>query len=178
VNLEDLLPDTGKLTAIHAADVAIQRKEIIPRLIKLAFADTYPLSLRAANTVEKIDSQEPDMIQPYYFRMINSLNKFKVDGVKRCFLKIFTRRIDLNNEDVLCTLINASFAFVASPNEAVAIKAYSLQILYKISNKETELKNELIFAILDQLDKNPESFKNLGNKIFKKLYKETPIQKL
>jgi hypothetical protein len=173
VNLEDLLPDTGKLTAIHAADVAMQRTELIPKLIKLAFADTYPLSLRAANTVEIIDSQKPSLIQPFYFKMINALTNFKVDGVKRCFLKLFTRHADLNNEEVLCTLINACFAFVASPDEAVAIKAYSLQILYQISNREPELKNELIFAILDQLDKNPESFKNLGNKILKKLYKET-----
>jgi len=178
VNLEDLLPDTGKLTAIHAADVAMQRKEIIPELIKLAFNDTYPPSLRAANTIEIIDSQEPDLIEPFYTKMINALNGFKVDGVKRCFLKLFTRHTDLNNEEVLCVLINACFAFVASPDEAVAIKAYSLQILYCISNTEPELKNELIFAILDQLDKNPESFKNLGNKILKKLYKETSIQKL
>ena len=173
MNLEDLLPDTGKLTAIHAADVAMQRTDIIPKLIKLAFADTYPLSLRAANTIEIIDSQQPSLIQPYYSKMIKALHGFKVDGVKRCFLKIFTRHTDLNKEEVLCKLINACFAFIASYEETVAVKAYSLEILYQISNKEPELKNELIFAILDQSDKNSGAFKTCSEKILKKLYKET-----
>ena len=173
MNLEDLLPDTGKLTAIHAADVVIQRTDIIPKLIKLAFADTYPLSLRAANTIEIIDSQMPQLIQPYYTKMIKALTSFKVDGVKRCFLKIFTRHTELDNEKTLCLLINNCFAFIASPDEKVAIKAYSLEILYQISNKEPELKNELIFAILDQSDKNSGAFKTCGNKILKKLIQET-----
>ena len=161
MNLEDILPDTGKLTAIHAADVAMQRTDIIPKLIKLAFADTYPLSLRAANTVEIIDSQMPSLIKPYYSKMINALSGFKVDGVKRCFLKIFTRHTDLDNEKLSCILINACFAFLASPEETVAVKVYSLEILYRISNKEPELKNELIFAILDQSDKNSGGIYNM-----------------
>jgi hypothetical protein len=173
MNLEDLLPDTGKLTAIHAADVVMQRRDIIPALIKLAFADKYPISLRAANTVEIIDSQQPFLIQPYYSKMINTLTGFKVDGVKRCFLKIFTRHTDLDNEKLLCALINSCFAFIASHEETVAVKAYSLEILYQISNKEPELKNELIFAILDQSDKNSGAFKTCSEKILKKLYTET-----
>ncbi len=173
MNLEDLLPDTGKLTAIHAADVAVQRRDIIPALIKLAFADKYPISLRAANTVEIIDSQQPALIRPYYSKIIKALSGFEVVGVKRCFLKIFTRHSDLNNERVLCLLINACFAFMASYEETVAVKSYSLEILYQISNKEPELKNELIFAILDQSDKNSGAFKTCSDKILKKLYRET-----
>jgi hypothetical protein len=173
INLEELLSDTGRLTALHAADVSMQRTEIIPELIKLAFADNYPLSLRAANTIEKIDSQEPDLIQPYYKKIIHDLPSFKVDGVRRCLLKIFTRHTNLNDEMLLCTLLNNCFAFMASPEEPIAVKAYSLDILYQISKKIPELKNELIFAILDQLDKNSSAFKNFGNKILKKLYKET-----
>jgi len=178
INFEELLFDTGKLTAIHAADVAMERTEIIPELIKLAFADTYPMSLRAANTLEKIDSQVPGLIEPYYERIINILPSFKVDGVRRCLLKIFTRHTNLKDEKLLCTLLNNCFAFMASSNEPVAVKAYSLNILYLISKKEPELKNELIFAILDQLDKNSPAFKSFGNKILKKLYKETATKKL
>jgi hypothetical protein len=55
----------------------------------------------------------------------------------------------------------------------VALKAYSLEILYQISNKEPELKNELIFAVLDWSDKNSGAFKTFSEKILKKLYKET-----
>jgi hypothetical protein len=43
-------------------------------------------------------------------------------------------------------------------------------ILYKISKKEPDLKNELIFAIKDQLPKNSVAFRTAGNKILIKLY--------
>jgi hypothetical protein len=48
-----------------------------------------------------------------------------------------------------------------------------VQILYEISKKEKDLKHELIFAIKDQAEKSSGSFSILGNKILKKLYKET-----
>lgn len=173
MNIEDLLPDTGKLTAIHAADVAMQKPELIPGILKLAFLDKHPISVRAANTTEIIDSQMPGLIAPYYSKIINGFSKFKTGGVKRCFLKIFTRHIDLNNEKLLCALINYCFEKLVSSNEDVAIKVYALQILYDFSRKEPDIKNELIFAIKDQLPKNSEAFKNYGNKILKKLYRET-----
>jgi predicted AAA+ superfamily ATPase len=172
MNIEELLPDTGKLTAIHAADVAMQKPVLIKELLNIAFKDKQPVSLRAANTIEKIDSKMPELIRPYYSKIINSLPKFNTDGVKRCLLKIFTRHTDLK-EDLLCKLIDLCFSYMISPSEPIAIKAYSLQILYSISNKEKDLKNELIFAVRDQMEKNSGSFRAVGNKILKKLYKET-----
>jgi len=173
MNIEDLLPDTGKLTAIHAADVAMQKTELIPELIKLAFADKHPVSVRAANTIEIIDSKMPELIEPHYSKIINGFAKFKTGGVIRCLLKIFTRHTDIKNEKLLCTLLNHCFKKLASADEDVAVKVYALQILYDFSKREPDIKNELIFAVKDQLPKNSEAFKNYGNKILKKLYKET-----
>ncbi|HNW99667.1 MAG TPA: hypothetical protein PKK00_14770 [Bacteroidales bacterium] len=172
INIEDLLPDTGKLTAIHAANVAMKKTELIPEILKLAFIDKHPISVRAANTIEIIDSENPGLIEPYYNKIINGLVKFKTSGVKRCLLKIFTRHTNLKNEKQLCILINYCFEKLANTEEDVAIKVYALQILYDFSEKEPDIKNELILAIKDQLPKNSEAFKNYGNKIIKKLNKE------
>ena len=167
-----LLPDTGKLTAIHAANVIIKSNSLLPHLINVAFSNQHPLSLRAANTIEIIDSKKPELINPYYKKIINNFPEYKIIGVKRCFLKIFTRHTD-NNEELVCKLIDFCFAFLSSPKEPIAIKAYSLQILYSISNKEIELKKELISVLLDQMEKNSTSFYNFGNQFLKKLLKET-----
>ena len=173
MNIEDLLPDTGKLTAIHAADVAMQKPELITEILKLAFLDKHPISVRAANTIEIIDSQMPELIKPFYNKIIKGFAKYRTGGVIRCLLKIFTRHVDLKDEKLLCLLINICFEKLASADEDVAVKVYSLQILYSFSNKEPDVKNELIFAINDQLPKNSSAFKSIGNKILKKLYKET-----
>lgn len=168
MNIAELLPDTGKLTAIHAADVAVKNKKIIPEILKTAFADIHPLSVRAANTIEIIDSKKPVLIQPYYKKIISSFNDFKVDGVKRCLLKIFTRHTELD-EELLCMLLNYCFDCVASSSETIGVKAYSLMILYEISNREPDIKNELVAVINKQLSESSPAFKNLGNKILSKI---------
>ncbi len=173
MNLEDLLPDTGKLTAIHAAEVAIQKTELVSKILDLAFSDKHPISTRAANTIEIIDSKKPELIEPFYLKIIQGFPKFHTSGVKRCLLKIFTRHTDIQNEEMLCLLLNYCFERIASADEEVGVKAYSLLILYNISNREPDLKNELIFAIKDQLPKNSKAFSSLGKRILKKLYKET-----
>ncbi|HQH18798.1 MAG TPA: hypothetical protein PKZ43_04525 [Bacteroidales bacterium] len=167
-----LLPDTGKLTAIHAANVIMKSNLLVTPLIDLAFSNQYPLSLRAANTIEIIDSKKPELIKPYYKKIINGFPEYKIIGVKRCLLKIFTRHTDIK-EELVCKLIDFCFAFLSSPKESIAIKAYSLQILYAISNKEDALKKELISVIFDQREKNSTSFYNFGNQFLKKLLKET-----
>jgi hypothetical protein len=171
MNIEDLLPDTGKLTAIHAADVAMQKTKLIPVLLKTAFEDIHPLSTRAANTIEIIDSKNPELIKPYYKKIITGFNDFKVDGVKRCLLKIFTRHIDLE-EELLCRLLNFCFDCVASSSETVGVKAYSLMILYEISNKEPDIKNELSAVISTQLQESQPAFKAIGHKLLAKLHQE------
>jgi hypothetical protein len=173
MNIEELLPDTSKLTAIHAADVAMQKTGLIPEIIKLAFLDKHPISVRAANTIEIIDSKMPELIKPHYAKIINGFASFKTGGVKRCLLKIFTRHTDIKNELLLCRLINYCFEKLAMADEPVAVKVIALQILYAVSNKEPDIKNELIFAIKDQLSKNSGAFTTCGNNILKKLYKET-----
>jgi len=171
MNIEELIPDSGKQTAIHAANVAMKKPEIIPEILDLAFWNKYQYSTRAANAIEIIDSKMPGLIKPFYSKIINGFTNYKTDGVKRCFLKIFTRHTDIKNEQLLCILLNFCFDALSSSSETVAVKVYSLMILYEISKKEPDLKNELIFAIKDQLPKNSAAFRSIGNKMLKKLYK-------
>lgn len=168
IDIRELLPDTGKLTAIHAADVAMNKKKLIPEILKIAFADKHPFSTRAANTIEIIDFKKPELIKPYYKKIITGFPDFKVDGVKRCFLKIFTRHVDLN-EELLCRLLNYCFDSVVSSSETVGVKAYSMMILYEISNRIQEIKNELATAISVQLLENSAAIKNTWNKILRKI---------
>lgn len=173
MNIEELLSDSSKLNAVHAASVAIENPAVIHGIWEMAVANKPQYSTRAANTIEIIDSKEPQLIRPYYLKIIRKLPGLKSTGAKRCLLKLLTRHTDISNEKLLCDLINFCFNTVISPDEEVAIKVYSVMILYEISKKETDLKNELIFCIKEQLPRNSVAFKSIGNKILKKLYKET-----
>ncbi|NTW33115.1 MAG: hypothetical protein HGB12_10900 [Bacteroidetes bacterium] len=177
MNIEEILPDSLKLTAIQASDIAIAKPDIIKNFYKLVLLDTYPFSMRAANVIEKIDFKKPELIKPFYHKIIQAFPNFKIEGVRRCLLKIFTRHTDIDEEDLLCELLNFCFDALISPTEGVGAKVYAIDILYQISNKESDIKNELIIAITDQLPKNNPAFRSRGNKILAKLYKEVEKNK-
>jgi hypothetical protein len=171
MNLAELLPDTGKLSAIHTADVAIKKRSLIPELLDTAFHATHPMSTRAANTLEIIDSKKPELIKPYYKKIISAFPKFTIDGQKRCLLKIFTRHVAELKDAELCALLNYCFDAMNSSSETVGVKAYSMMILFEISKREPDIRNELAIAISSQLSESQKAFQSLGSRMLVKLKK-------
>ena len=163
MNIREILHDSGKLTADHAANIALQKPEIIPLLIELAFENEYQFSMRAARVVELIDSICPEMVQPSYLRIIEALPHLKEEGVKRCFLKLLTRHTDIENEVALCTLLNFCFDALGNPNDEVSVRVYAMEIIYLISLKEPDLQNELVSLIKAHWNEASAGFKARGS---------------
>jgi hypothetical protein len=173
MKIEELLPDSGRQTVDNAAKAIVRHPEYIPELIKIAFKDVYPISMRTANLLEKCDLLRPDIIQPYLKEIVRKLPKSNAEGVKRCLLKMLTRHTKIENEDILGIVMNCCFEWLVKSGEATAVKYNTMKILYDISQKYPELKIELIAAIEDQLPKTTTGTKNFGTKLLAKLYKET-----
>ena len=60
---------------------------------------------------------------------------------------------------------------VETPSVAVAIKVYSMQVLYKICLKEPDLKNEVQLLIEDLMPHETAAFVSAGKHILKNLKK-------
>jgi hypothetical protein len=58
------------------------------------------------------------------------------------------------------------------PECPAAVKMFSMNILYNISEAEPDLKPELAAVIEDQLPKGTPGLKNSGQKMLKKLYRQ------
>ena len=69
-------------------------------------------------------------------------------------------------------LMNICFDWLISPRESVAVKVYAMEILYRLSEIEPELKKELADSIEWRITEGTPGFKNRGVKTLKKLYKE------
>lgn len=173
MKIEDLIPDSSKLAAMDAAGYLVKNPSQIKEALKLVFKDEYPLSMRAANVIEVCSEARPDLVKPYIDEIIQRLPSFKTDGVKRCFLKMISMYDLPDDEEKLSILLNCCFEWIMSAEETVAVKVFSLEILYNITQKESDLKQELISVIEDQIPKNSIAFQNRGMKTLKKLYKET-----
>ncbi|MFC2101250.1 hypothetical protein ACFLRZ_05415, partial [Bacteroidota bacterium] len=104
--------------------------------------------------------------------IIRSIPELIDDAVKRAFLKILMNYPKIEDEELLAILMNYCFRYLESHYETVAVKIYSMEILYHISNSVPEIKNELIAIIEEQVRRGTPAIKVTGQRKLKKLYME------
>ncbi len=172
ISLENLLVDTSRAIA----DIAISEVERNPKLFEeaweLTVRDEYPMSMRAARVVDESAEKKPELIEPYLDEIIERLPEFKIDGVKRSFLRYFVNTKGKLSPNQRGRLVEVCFDFMNATGSSIAIRYYSLAILYKISRKEKSLKPELIDAIEDGILRNRfthNSIYTFRNKLYKEI---------
>ncbi|MEI6765662.1 MAG: hypothetical protein WCM76_08475 [Bacteroidota bacterium] len=136
------------------------------------FADIYPIAMRAARAVQISCVVNPQFTNLYIDEILEHLATAKVEGVRRSFAKLFNDNVDLKNFKQLGVLTNTCFNILESPKEGIAVRYYAMQILYKISQIEPDLKPELALIIQLRLDESSGGIKNISQKLLKKLGKE------
>lgn len=169
-----------KILAVNSsraiADIAISEVEKNPELFaeawELTIRDEYPISMRAARIIDECAEKNPALFEPFLDEMIRRLNEFRIDGVKRGFLRFLVRSKPKLNHVQKGFLVDSCFEFLASYESSVAIRYYSLMILYEMSKKETSIKPELLDYIEDGILHNLFGEGSPVIKIRKKLYKE------
>jgi 8-oxo-dGTP diphosphatase len=127
---------------------AIENPSVFNRLLEYSYSDDNKLAFRASWTLTKVCDMYPDLIYPHINEVIEKLGKLGNESTMRCFLRIVslsdTDMISEKNQGILADLC---FSFLRSGFSAIAIKAYSMEILYKLVLKYPELGNELTASI-------------------------------
>lgn len=137
---------------------------------EIIFTAPHPINQRAAGVIETVTRSSPAFIIPHVDRMINSFTEFKVDGVKRNFMKIFTRT-DFNEEQ-MGLLTDICFDCIMNNKESIAVRVFAMETLYNISNTYPDIKKELILVIEEVMQLGIPAFIARGRGILKKLFKE------
>jgi hypothetical protein len=153
------------------ANLVSRQPGLFGELFRIFSGNTEPLSRRAAWALDIVSEKNPELIQPYLDEIVDLLPSFRHDGLKRHSLRILSRS-PLPSESHLGNLVNLCFNLLLSPGESVSAKVYSMEILYKISQIEPDLKKELADSIEWRMNEETPGFKNRGQKIMKKLYSE------
>lgn len=119
-------------------------------LMEIALYSTEQNSWRAAYLVDKIHEHYPNFILPYINQIIEQLIVEKHNGKKRHFLK----QISLNTipENHFGFLTNYCLNAFTSAKEAIAVRVHAMQILFNISEKEIELKPEILALIEHEME--------------------------
>lgn len=151
------------------ADHCLSSKEAFFLLMKYFLEGEYRLQQCASNVVAKVHDQAPKLFVDYLPKIIGLLYKQGVsDAVKRNATRLL-QTIDLKtlDEENIGLLVNSCFSIVQNNNEAIAIRAFSMTILYNAVMIYPDLKNELRPILLEIIDYGSAGEKSRAQKIMK-----------
>jgi hypothetical protein len=169
-DLKDLLFDSSRRTADIAVGLIGDNPEIFKKFLDFALSDKGPYAMRAARVVQLSSHHHPELVRPYLKEIIHKLPYFKNDGLRRGLFKILTERsLDLDEES-FGILADTTFNCLNNPAEKPAMKVYSMEILFRISEFYPEIKPELISILEDQMPRSTVAVKSAGKKLLRKLY--------
>jgi 8-oxo-dGTP diphosphatase len=130
------------------ATSAIENPVIFKKLLDYSFGSDKKLAFRASWTLTKVCDKFPELIYPYIPDIITRLDKIDNESTQRSFLRIISlSNMGRINEKLHGILAEHCFAALKSGFSAIAIKAYSMEILYNLVVIYPELLNELTATI-------------------------------
>ena len=137
-------------------------------LFSLFINDEYRVVQRAAWPLSFTVINHPELIKKHFSKLIKNLQKPKIhDAVKRNTVRLLQ---DIKiPEKFHGEVMDICFRYIASPDEAAAVKAFSLTILENLSHHYPEIKNELKLVIEERWAYETAAFHSRAKKIFKNI---------
>ena len=171
---EALLQEHSKNQALKITSYIGTSQERFDELMKYFFDNDWRLNQRAAYTMNFTVERNPQLFKKHLKKAVLNLRTPKHDAVKRNTLRILERYPI--PEKLLGTVVDISFDFLASPKEPIAVKYFSMGILFREAKKEPDLFHEIKVLIDDQMPLGSPGFRNKGQKILNYIDKYTDIE--
>jgi hypothetical protein len=166
INLQ--LADSSRLLADITANMVYDEPSLLKSLIEVSWLDKDPLSQRASRVVSICCCRFPELFHAYCSEIILKLETLHSEAVVRNYLKILAEiPVKLKKRDK-STLLNLCFDYL-SGSFSVAVKVYSMQVLYNLSLENPEIGIELSHVIESNLSTSSPGYRSRGTKILKKL---------
>jgi hypothetical protein len=171
MDIRDFLSlNSSRLNADILADKIEEDPDVFETVLEIMLEDTYPRSMRAGHAIYIFAKKHPYFLEPRAAELIRALPSLANESVIRnvlgvlCLVKL--------PPDMSGLLFDYCYEILEKPGAAIAHKAYSMTILYNISEMEPELKPELVSLLEEQLEIDSAGIKSRANNILKKLYRE------
>ncbi len=173
---ELLLKGNSRSYTDFVADIVNNRQELLSDLWQIYLSMEEPVSRRAAWIIDTASEDRPEWIAPFLPELISKLSVFNHDGLKRHALRMIARMPFPEGSDG--ALMDIAFRWLLSPSESVAVKMYSIQVLYRLSEREPDILQELYDTIEFQMADGSPGFKNIGSKMMQQIDTDIMQRKL
>ncbi|HBL76160.1 MAG TPA: hypothetical protein DD458_13120 [Prolixibacteraceae bacterium] len=139
--------------------------------MNISMDDKLEGSWRASWLISKIHETYPDQLEPWLDQIIDFLQKTTDSSKKREFLKLISYYPVPEEKTAL--MLDYCIRHFTSASEPVAVRVHAMQILFNISEREPELKHELIQLIEHEIEYHSSAgIKSRGSKLLRKLYRQ------
>ena len=158
----------SKEQVLRIAEFAASSEENFMELMDCFLSKNVKLAQRAAWSVSWAAIKNPEIVRPYVGSLVNQLTKTDIhNAVIRNSIRILQ---DLEIPAAFHgELLSACFDFIQKRNTPIAIKAFSLNVLFNLSKIYPEIRNELRMIILQNIDYETAAFKSRAKKILAKI---------
>jgi hypothetical protein len=142
-------------------------KKVFTQIYSLISSDEPKIAWRSCWIIDNATENNPGMLVPLIRDIVAHLNITKNGSLKRHFTRMLSR-LKIPDE-FLVQVVNRCFELL-SPLEAVAVRANAMQVLFNISLREPDLKQELS-SVLESLieEGGTAGFLNRAQKLLKQL---------
>jgi len=137
-------------------------------LVKLFFKGGYRLTQHEAWPLSYCIQSQPELAKPYLKKFMDKLLDQHVHpAVKRNIIRLF--QFVIIPEKYHGRIMDLCFHFINSPEEAIAVKAFSLHILENMSTAYPDIVSELKSVIEARWDFESPAFQSRARKILRKI---------
>lgn len=172
---EEILREHSKAHALKIASRACASKKNFTELMKCFLSDDYRLAQRAAWSVSRAARQNPERIRPHIKTLVAVLGRKDVHpAVIRNAVRVL-QEIEVPKK-IQGEVMDACFRFLEEHETPVAIKAFSLTVLFNLSGIHPDIKPELLLIIEERWPHETAAFRSRAKKILSAFEKEKAAQ--
>jgi 8-oxo-dGTP diphosphatase len=160
----------GMKEAEWMATSAVENQAIFMKLIEYSYSPDKRLGFRASWILSKACDKYPGLIHPYLGQIVDNLEKLTNESAIRSFLRILSfSDLDVMKSNHHGILADYCFRSLNSGFSAIAVKAYSMEILYNLTMIYPDLGGELATTIISLMENGPAGIRARGRMILNKL---------
>ncbi len=169
---------TGKLMSLKQVDwlaaSAIENQGIFGRLLEFSFGNDSRLAFRSSWVLTKVCDKQPEIIRPHLPGVIRQLRNIGNNSVVRSFMRILSQE-DMNNfsDEEHGFLTDYCLGCLNNRSTPVAIKAYAMEILYRLTVIYPGLGNEAAASIRANMEAGQPGVVSKGRDVLRRIMEIT-----
>lgn len=163
---EEILKEHSKEQCKKIVEWVGNSQERFDELFRLFLTAEYRVTQRAAWPMSYCVIAHPEFIKKNFTKLISNLQKPNLhNAIKRNTMRLL-QHVDIPKK-LQGQVMDICFNYVASPTEAVAIKAFSLTVLSNLAAIYPEILPEIKLLVEEQLPHQTAAFKSRAKQFLK-----------